>query len=298
MNIDYVMPYVDNTDPEWYKLYCQYSNENKHSKSENLKRFSTNILFKYVFRGIEKYMPWINNVFLIVQSETQIPKWINRQTVKIVLHEDFIPKEFLPTFNSCTIECFMHQISGLSPLYIYGNDDTYVMNHVKPSDFFDGAMPKNRLDMHYCFGNDYYEQMCIKMNSLIFQSLGYKQLKHRFLTPIHFQQAFSKSIVQNIFNKFQSNIYNSISKFREVKNLSQYFYIIYYMLSTNNVYFFKNVNYYRADIISEFKNIIDRFEHKKFPQLLCLNNNDNKRDIALMAPFNRLFPNPSKYELQ
>ena len=68
MNIDYVIPYVDSTDPIWLKQYMKMKkyNENANNIDEVKKRFSPNILFKYQFRGIEKFMPWINVVHLLV----------------------------------------------------------------------------------------------------------------------------------------------------------------------------------------------------------------------------------------
>lgn len=66
MNIDYLILYVDSSDPAWRLEYSKYEHLNKQSKKENKRRFDGNILFKYQFRGIEKYMPWINRVFLVV----------------------------------------------------------------------------------------------------------------------------------------------------------------------------------------------------------------------------------------
>ena len=122
--IDLIFPYVDNNDPEWQKLY----NENvvKHTSDEGKEwyansvgaiRFSQNDMLKYLFRGIEKYAPWVNRVHMIVQSDSQIPDWINRDEVNIIYHKDFIPEEYLPTFNSCTIEMFLHNIKDLSEHY-------------------------------------------------------------------------------------------------------------------------------------------------------------------------------------
>jgi hypothetical protein len=70
--------------------------------------------------------------------------------VNIIKHSDFIPSHFLPTFNSATIECFLHRIKSLSNFFIYGNDDTYIMNTCYESDFFKNGMPLNVLTEHDC----------------------------------------------------------------------------------------------------------------------------------------------------
>ena len=43
--------------------------------------------------------------------------------------KQFIPNNFLPTFNSCTIEMFIGNIKGLSEYFIYGNDDMFFVNY-------------------------------------------------------------------------------------------------------------------------------------------------------------------------
>ena len=47
--INYVIPYVDGTDPEWLALYLKNKNLNENAKNaeEVKKRFSPNALFKY-----------------------------------------------------------------------------------------------------------------------------------------------------------------------------------------------------------------------------------------------------------
>jgi hypothetical protein len=59
---------------------------------------------------VEKYAPWVNRVFFITCG--QCPPWLNRNHPKLRLvdHKDFIPLEYLPTFNSMTIELNLHRI--------------------------------------------------------------------------------------------------------------------------------------------------------------------------------------------
>jgi hypothetical protein len=38
-----------------------------------------------------------------------------RQKVVFVNHADFIPQQYLPTFSSLGIECFLHRIPGTPP---------------------------------------------------------------------------------------------------------------------------------------------------------------------------------------
>ena len=64
--IDYVVTYVDDTDSNWQKLFNERKAEFKLGDDEYKRRYGKNTLFKYVFRGLEKNMPWINDVYLVV----------------------------------------------------------------------------------------------------------------------------------------------------------------------------------------------------------------------------------------
>lgn len=86
------------------------------------------------------------------------------------MHEEFIPKQFLPTFNANTIEMFMHRIEGLSELFIYGNDDTYVFNHCSQTDFFIDAFPRNNIRFVKT-ENDSYSRMLMNLNDQIWRKI-------------------------------------------------------------------------------------------------------------------------------
>ena len=141
--IDAVIMFVDLNDIEWRNRYEEYikNHEIPIPEINNVEVRSRDYgTLKCLIRSIEKNIPWINNVFLVVQSESQVPEWINRETVKVVLHEEFIPKEFLPTFNCNTIEMFMHKISNISEKFIYFNDDMIINKISAQEDFFKGNL--------------------------------------------------------------------------------------------------------------------------------------------------------------
>lgn len=174
MKIDYVVPYVDGSDPEWLNVFIKYKKEEARPFDENelKKRYSDNKLFKYHFRSVEKYMPWIDVVHLLVMSDSQVPGWIDRSAVHVVRHDEFIPEKFLPTFNSGVIECFLHRIPGLAPCFIYANDDMYLFKSTEPGDFFDGCMPLVRHTLGIRDGSSQYDDMCAYMTKFIYERLG------------------------------------------------------------------------------------------------------------------------------
>ena len=59
-------------------------------------------------------------------------------TVSIVDHKDLFEEysEYLPTFNSLSIETMLYRIPGLAEQFIYFNDDFFLANNTKLEDFF------------------------------------------------------------------------------------------------------------------------------------------------------------------
>ena len=118
--IDFVVTWLDSSDPEWQKSFEQYSPHAKGDK--NAARFRNLNCFRYWFRAVETYAPWVRKIFLITNGT--FPDWINKNHPKLVLvkHEDYMPKECLPTFNSCAIElhilCILMMTCSSIPLLI------------------------------------------------------------------------------------------------------------------------------------------------------------------------------------
>ena len=136
--IDFVVTWVDGNDPAWRKLYNQYRPEKPLSDEARFREWD---IFRYWFRAVERYAPWVNKVFLTTNGT--FPEWINEECPKLVLvrHEDYIPHEYLPTFNSTTIEMHMHRIKGLSQHFVYFNDDIFLNHPVSPDYFFKDGLP-------------------------------------------------------------------------------------------------------------------------------------------------------------
>lgn len=96
---------------------------------------------RFLFRGIEKYAPWVSKVHFVTCGH--IPDWLNLNAPKLnfVKHSDFIPNEYLPTFNCNPIEMNIHRIKDLAEQFIYFNDDTFLINSVSEERFFKNGLP-------------------------------------------------------------------------------------------------------------------------------------------------------------
>ena len=143
---DAVIIWVDGTDPAWRKE--KESWEQKETLTQRNKEWNSGDiryrdwgLLPYWFRGIEEFAPWIRKVHFVTWGH--LPSFLNTDHPKlhIVNHQDYIPKEYLPTFNSHTIELNIHHIEGLAEQFIYFNDDMFLTAQTTPEDFFRNGLP-------------------------------------------------------------------------------------------------------------------------------------------------------------
>lgn len=140
MKIDFVIPWVDGSDPEWKKEKDSYSPV-KSDDSNSTNRFRDWGLLPYWFRAIEKFTPWVNSVCFVTWGH--VPAFLNteHEKLRIINHKDYIPSRYLPTFSSHTIEVNLHRIPGLSEHFVYFNDDMFILRPMPETSFFRDGLP-------------------------------------------------------------------------------------------------------------------------------------------------------------
>lgn len=67
--IDFVVMWVDGNDPEWQKEKQKFSVDDNADGS--IYRYRDFGLLKYWFRGVEKFAPWVNNVYFVSWDMSQ-----------------------------------------------------------------------------------------------------------------------------------------------------------------------------------------------------------------------------------
>lgn len=140
--IDFVVTWLDDSDPDWIREKQKYSGQVTEQAANNAARYRDWGTLVYWFRAVEKYAPWVNRVYLVTCGHK--PSWLNLQNdkLKLVTHEDFMPKEYLPTFNCNPIELNIWRIPGLSEHFVYFNDDLFLNRPVRPEDYFENGLPR------------------------------------------------------------------------------------------------------------------------------------------------------------
>ena len=219
--MDIVITYVDGNDPVWKQDY------EKTTKVPVMdKRFRDWGTLKYLLRGIETKMPFINNVYLVVSHPSQVPEWVDQSQLKIVLHSDIIPAEFLPTFNCNPIEMHLHRIPGLDEEYLYFNDDVFPVGDCRPTDFFRDGKIVIGFYRHF-FASGMYKKICRNSDRLARKALGMKPSCF-FTRPQHVCTPMLKSQCEELYAKVEPQIREtSATRTRTEDNLNQYLFLDY-----------------------------------------------------------------------
>lgn len=138
-NIDFVIIWVDGSDPAWLAEKSKYDGSAKSGNTAVRFRDWDNL--QYWFRGVEKFAPWVHQIHFVTWGH--LPEWLDTKNPKlhIVNHKDYIPSEYLPTFNANPIELNLHRIEGLSEQFVFFNDDMFITKSVRPEDFFIDGKP-------------------------------------------------------------------------------------------------------------------------------------------------------------
>lgn len=248
-SIDFVIPWVDGNDPQWLEEKKRYDSCSGQNRPANYRDWD---LLRFWFRGVERHAPWVRRIHFITWGH--IPKWldVNHPKLHIVKHEEYIPKKYLPTFSSHTIELNIHRIQGLSDQFVYFNDDMYLNSDVEGSAFFYNGLPRDiaALNVH-CYTlsnpvqmiairdagviNEHFSmRQSIKNNWTRWFSLSYGSKLFRtvaliasprfpgFYTP-HCAQAYLKSSFEEVWKAEPRILDETCShKFREMTDVNQW----------------------------------------------------------------------------
>ena len=152
--VDFVITWVDGDDPKWKEERLKHDGNRtvKESKddanSECRFRADTDLL-RYWFRAVERFASWVNRIHFVTCG--QKPQWLNENHPKLHLvnHKDYIPEDYLPTFNSNTIELNYHRIEDLAERFVLFNDDMFLLQSLKEDFFFKFGNPVLDTNLRY-----------------------------------------------------------------------------------------------------------------------------------------------------
>lgn len=311
--IDFVVTWVDGNDPNWLQEFNQYSPENKVMNGVERYRDWDNL--QYLFRGFEKFTPWVNKIYFVTWGH--VPKWLDISNPKIVIvnHQDFLDSSNLPVFNINAIEINFHNIKGLSEQFVYFNDDCFLLKYMSSECFF-----RNNLPVNAVISNIMHEGVIapIVLNDLELINKNFNRhkgekltkrgiiLKHfwkwfypgygfRMLDTLllmywktfsgfvnyHQPQPFLKRTYKDVWQKEPETMQKvSASKFRSNSDVNQYLFR-YWQFVTGNFYpdtvlnAFKRRKYVELRTLSDVEAACNDIESGDF-QMYCINDSMSK----------------------
>ena len=325
--IDFIIAWVDDWDKEWQKERNRYAWKNPEDVASF--RFRDWWTLKYLFRWIEKFAPRVNNVFFV--TCWQLPSWLNldHPKLKFIKHEDYIPKEYLPTFNANTIELNFHRIKELSEHFVYFNDDMFITNYMKETDFFENWLPKHIAWLSAIpSGNETNDHMILNDTHLINRHFSFKDLMKNNKRKRFFYWYSFKILVQTLFLQNYSNLvwmynshmpnpllkstikkvwdieynvldYASITKFREKTDVNQYIFS-WWDIASWNFMPKKSSTWCHFSIGTDNNELIKSIINKRY-KMICMHDSENldfeKAKKEIIDAFEKILPEKSNFEI-
>lgn len=334
-SIDVVVTWVDGSDKNWRDDKIKYSGQETsyNTVDDREERYRNWDNLKYWFRGIEKHAPWVRKIHFVTYGH--IPSWldINNQKLNIVKHSDFIPQEYLPTFNSNAIEMNLNRIEGISGNFVYFNDDVFIIDDISQEYFFQNGKPCDMLALQPVVANPANPVMShIYINNslllckyfdkrdnikhhlgnyfkpgypLMYFVYNFLELAFPLFTGFytaHGPAPLCKHTIDELWEKeYEALDITSRNRFRDETDISLYVFREWEKL--NNRFVPKN-------ILSDFKYfyisknnraLIDTIKaHKK--KVICINDSGSDFDFEVAKEeinraFEQIFPDKSTYEL-
>ncbi len=140
-DIDFVLLWVDGSDPAWRAEFVKAKAGAGRDADFSAIRYRDWQTLRYWFRAVERFAPWVRTIHLITWGH--LPLWLdtNHTKLHIVRHSDYIPSQYLPSFNSNTLELNIGRIDGLADRFVLFNDDTFLTRPAQAADFFREGLP-------------------------------------------------------------------------------------------------------------------------------------------------------------
>lgn len=331
MDIDIVLPWVDNEDPQWQAAFRQWLPANTEGLDVSEPRYRNWHLLRYWFRGVEQFAPWVRKIHFITNG--QLPKWLNTQHPKlhIVKHSDILPEDALPCFSSHPLELNMHRIEGLAEHFVYFNDDIFFTAPTDPSAFFYGDLPidmavtksKHQDDamMNDIIDNDvrlinscYHKWQVILRHPQQWFRPGYHgflklSLKSIFNTKFesfldtHVPQPYKLTTLREVWQQFPKELTTTtLNRFRSRKDVNQWLFR-YWRLARGE---FHPLNIYRYNAVffspqEQWQALAEAVKSPKV-KIVSINDTDRINDFdafitKTQALFQDILPQKSSFEI-
>ena len=230
MKIDAVITWVDGDDPRHKAKREQYGDRRIFAQDDvaGSTRYKSLGEIFYCIASLNRFAPWLNKIYIVTDEQNPMVEEFLRKhfpegaiPMEIVDHKVIFRgyEEYLPTFNSISIESMTWRIPGLSEHYIEFNDDLILAAPTRPEDFFaeEGKV--------VCYGKR-YRMLYVTVSHLLRRHKdGSKQVSFRqtmrnaaellgerksFIKIYHTPKALVRSVYERYFANYPDNLLDNI----------------------------------------------------------------------------------------
>ena len=235
--IDVVWLYVNGNDIHWKERIMKYNLE------FDFQRFRDYETLKYSIRSVLQNVEFVNNLFIVVADEFQIPEFLDKLKIHtideyddvmksqkdneerkpnlfiIYHHHLFEDKSNIPTFNSNALEASLYNLPHVSECFIYLNDDMMILSKIGTNFIFNKKgqirVFSNQWAIPYSSRNENQWEHTIETTNNELNKY-YQTPNKRRLYPSHNCYFFRKSKLIEMNKKFNEiHKYSRQNKFRQ-----------------------------------------------------------------------------------
>jgi len=158
--IDVVITWVDGDDPAHRARRARFvrGDEAAHDDIAGETRFREAGEIAFCVASVLRFAPFVRKIFIVTDNQApRLNGFIganfpdNRTPIEIVDHTVIFRgyEQYLPTFNSLSIETMLWRIPGLAEHFVYMNDDFMIISPLAREDFFDSR------GLPLCYADNY-----------------------------------------------------------------------------------------------------------------------------------------------
>lgn len=251
MKIDAVITWVDGDDQRHRAKREQYSDKSIANRDDiaGATRFKSLGEILYCVVSLNRFASWLNKIYIVTDEQDPM---LDQKIMELfpnghipmeivdhkVIFRDY--EEYLPVFNSVSIESMTWRIPGLSEYYIEFNDDLILTAPTSPEDFF------GRDGLVVCYGKHYgaidllatpilgrhdYNSKLVTFRKMMYNATKILGKRHGLIRLYHTPKPLRRSIYEELFAKYTDQFIKNISyRFRSVEqfNVQSLQYIVLY----------------------------------------------------------------------
>ncbi|KAJ6237496.1 hypothetical protein M0813_27057 [Anaeramoeba flamelloides] len=273
---------------------------------DNNNRNRYNYELQFSLRAVYKYLPWVNNIYVLINSNTPYPYWLKKDFFSKVIVFDrctlFERPRDCPTYNSFAVFSVLHKVPGLSNKFILIDDDVFINQPLTPDYFFtDEGLPR------------VFQKRKRKRTYLVKEYKGKGFPEWKYAKYSHLPKPLRRDFIVTFHERYPG--YSELVQSHKIryKKLTEEITMIFYEFFRSKGWIkqekmedakFHQIHFsHKSDITEEFDELYEQFTTKNIKTFNC--NDDfaynpvvyQSQKKVLFDFYNKLYPDVPNYEI-